>query len=404
MEFLIVALNFHPETIGAGKYNGDIARALVRRGHHVTVVTTAPYYPRWEISDGYSGRSYRVDIVEKVNVIRCPLWVPRNPNGIGRLVHMCSYGISSLPAALHQGWKHSDLVLSIAPTLLSAPSALLASRIARAKSWLHIQDFELDTALNLDMLPSARPLRWLMKAVEGWIMQRFDRVSSISRAMVERAALKGVPKDRLELLPNWVDTDRIFPEGCRRELFDIPHDKIVAMYSGNLGQKQGLLSLLAVARQLESEEDLHFVICGEGSMRRQIKRAAAEHKNVQFLPLQPEARLNDLLNAADMHLLPELAGASDLLLPSKLGGMLASGKPTIASAVAGSEIDRIVQGAGFVVPAGDVSGMARAIRRLASDWPLRQRLGRRARRYSEAHLSKEVILGSFAAALEALAN
>ena len=369
-------------------------------GHEVHVVTAPPYYPQWRLKDGYRWWCYRREAWNGAQVTRCPLWVPRKPTGLKRILHLASFALSSLPATLAQAQWKPEVVIAVAPAILSAPNALLMARLSAATSWLHIQDFELDTARGLGMLPMNRALGRMMEALEASVLKRFDRLSAISPAMVVRAMNKGVPRARLELLPNWVDTHEIHPNGRQRALFGISDEKVVALYSGNLGQKQGLDSLLEVAGELGADFGIQVVICGDGALRSQIESQAATRLNVQYLPLQPEGRLNDLLNSADLHLLPELPGASDLVLPSKLGGMLASGKPVVASARAGSEIAKMLQGAGIVVAPGDIPAMAEAIRRLAGDPELRARLGRQGRKYAEQHLSKEAILGQFAAKLE----
>ena len=114
--------------------------------------------------------------------------------------------------------------------------------------------------------------------------------------------------------------------------------------------------------------------------------------NVQWIPLQPFARLNDLLNLADIHLLPQKADAADLVMPSKLTGMLASGRPVVATARHGTQLAQAVEGRGIVVEPGDASAFAEAIKKLAQDLGLREELGRNARDYAISELKKESIL------------
>ena len=128
-------------------------------------------------------------------------------------------------------------------------SSLLVSRLAGAKSWLHIQDFEVDAAFGLGILKS----EWLRKAVlhvERRLMRRFDRVSTISHTMLEKLIEKGVDSDKAVFFPNWADVSTIFPlenGSLLRKQLSIPADKMVALYSGNMGEKQGLEIILEAA-------------------------------------------------------------------------------------------------------------------------------------------------------------
>jgi colanic acid biosynthesis glycosyl transferase WcaI len=117
--------------------------------------------------------------------------------------------------------------------------------------------------------------------------------------------------------------------------------------------------------------------------------------NVTLLPLQPLERLNDLLNAPDIHLLPQRAGAADLVMPSRLTGMLASGRPVIATAGPGTQLAQVVEGCGLAVPAEDPEVLYEAVLRLVNDRDLRLRLGRAAREYAVEHLGKEQVLARF---------
>ena len=124
--------------------------------------------------------------------------------------------------------------------------------------------------------------------------------------------------------------------------------------------------------------------------------------NVLMLPFQPSERLNDLLNLADIHILPQRAEAADLVMPSKLTGMLASGRPVIATAHDGTQLASVVRGIGVVVPPGDPDAFVSAISKLAADKDLRVMLGQEARRYALNHLDSRVILDQFEQSLLAV--
>lgn len=409
MKLLLHGLNYAPEQIGIGKYSGEMVSALAEQGWHVSVVTTSPYYPHWKIADGFRGSWYQRRPEDQrgdnIEVIRCPLWVPRQVNGWKRIVHLASFGLSSIPVVLWQALaRRPDVVMVIEPAAFCLPSAWLAARLCGAKAWLHIQDFEIDAAFELGILKQPL-LKKLALWCEAFWMRRFDRVSSISPNMVARLEQKGVSRERICLFPNWVDCHamRPLPDAQRlRAQFGIPPDKCVALYAGNIGAKQGLEIIEQAARLGSQRPDIHFVICGRGAAFPAVSSWAEQLGNVQLLPVQPSERFNELMNAADIHLLPQRCDAADLVMPSKLTGMLATGRPVVACAAPGTQIAEVVHGHGSVVPPGDGHAFYQAIVALADDPDRRCELGAAAREYAVAHLSQSSILARFAADMRTL--
>jgi len=421
MRILIYGINFYPEAAGVGKYTGEMADWLATGGHEVHVVTSPPHNPQWCVQQGYRAWRYNRQTVHlsprlatkpcpplssggtKMEIFRCPIWVPKSPNGLKRLLYLASFTLSSLPVVLRQMRWRPDFVLLVEPTLFCAPQALLAARWSGAKTWLHIQDFEVDAAFELGDLASSCG-RDFAFALERGVLRRFDRISAISEQMVRRLNLKGVDPSRCVHFPNWVDTSLIYPlphpSKFRQELA-IGENTVVALYSGSMGKKQGLDLLVDVARRLSHHSDLRFVFCGDGSYRQVLVEKLKALSNVSILPFQPSARLNELLNLADIHLLPQRADAADLVMPSKLTGMLASGRPVVATAHNGTQLAKAVKGLGIVVAPGDPDSFVSAVLELIVNKDLRLKLGREARRYALTHLNSPVILDRFEQAMVA---
>lgn len=393
MRILLYSLNFEPELTGTGKYAGEMAARLAESGHSVRVITAPPYYPDWQVASGYKAWRYRLEEISGNEVIRCPLWVPRRPRGFSRLLHLLSFAVSSAPRALESfRWK-PDIVFLIAPTLMCAPAALVLARLTGAPAWLHIQDFELDVALGLGMIKG--PSASVMSRIEAALLRKFDVVSTISPKMIERLHEKGISQHRTRLFPNWVDTTTIYPldrQSILRQELGLGRDTIVALYAGNMGEKQGLDMLIKAASHLENEANLKFVLAGSGAARSRLQKASQNMKNVLWLPLQPLTRLNELLNLADIHVLPQQSSAADLVLPSKLTGMLASGRPIVATATEGTQIANIVTTCGQVVPPNDVPALINAVKAFAANNELRKSFGLHAREYANQHLSRDGIL------------
>ncbi|VTZ25411.1 Colanic acid biosynthesis glycosyltransferase WcaI (fragment) [Methylocella tundrae] len=175
---------------------------------------------------------------------------------------------------------------------------------------------------------------------------------------------------RIAIVRNWVDLTKIKPlaepNGFRAEL-GLTESDFVVLYAGNIGVKQALEVVLDAARKLVDRPNIHFVIAGDGPEKERLQRDYGDLKRLHFLPLQPEERLCELLNLPDLHVLPQSRGAADLVLPSKLGGMLTSGKPVLATADPGTELYDVLQGVSILAPAGDSAAVAAEIDRLSAE-------------------------------------
>ncbi len=386
MKILVHHIFYRPEPIGNGTYTGEMCEWLAKRGHSVRVVCPPPYYPFWKVQPPYTPWTYRSEVMSDVAVSRCPIWVPAKSRGVRRLLYVASFAISSFPVMLREILRRPDVVMVIEPSFVNAISSLLFAKCSGALAWLHVQDFELDLAFDLQQFRSPL-LRSLVRAVESWVMKRFDTVSTISGRMLQRVRQKGVLEQRSVLFPNWVDTSSIYP------LPESNGNRIVALYSGTTGAKQGLDLLIDAARLIQNQDHIEFVICGDGTAS--LQQRAKDLPNVRFLPLQPLESLNELLSTADIHLLPQRPSAADLVMPSKLLGMVASGRPIVATAVEGTEVAKVVSKCGIVVPPDCPEALAGAILELAADPDRRRELGRRARDFALTTCEKDTIVAAF---------
>lgn len=393
MRLLIYSANFAPEPTGIGKYSGEMAAWLAAQGHEVRVVCAPPYYPAWRVEPGQSWPPYRRERWQGVDVWRAPLWVPRRPGGLTRLLHLASFALSSLPVVLRLALWRPHVVITVAPALLCAPAGWLAARLAGGKAWLHVQDFEVDVAFRMGLLRGTMARR-LVLAAERALLRRFDRVSSISRRMQERLVEKGVAPERVRSLPNWVDAAALRPLGrastYRAEL-GIADDAVVALFSGTLGAKQALHLIPEAARLLAHRPQIVFVVCGDGVMKPELEQQCAGLPNMRLLPLQPAERLPELLGLADIHLLTQSPEAEDLVLPSKLAGRLASGRPVVATVRSGTEIGALIMDCGCVVAPGDAVALAGAVETLAGDAERRHAMGASARRVAELQMGSDAV-------------
>lgn len=392
MKILALGPNYAPEPVGIGPFTAGLLQWLAARGHQVTMVCGKPYYPAWRVADGYRTRGYQRTREEGVEVVRCPLHVPAHPTGRQRILHHFSFAVAAAPMLATEARRlRPDLVMSVAPSLIAAPAARMIARRAQVPHWLHIQDFEVEAALATGLLGQGRGIDWAQR-FERWALDA-DTVSTISPQMCARLRAKGLPSERVVEFRNWASVDPALAGDAaafRTEWgIDRPH---VALYAGSIAAKQGIGTVIDAARRLAHRRDLLFVLCGEGAERPALERAAAELDNVLVRDLQPAARLPDLLAMATMHLLPQIAGAADLVLPSKLANMLASGRPVVATAAPGTGLATEVAGCGRVARPDDPAALADAISGLLDDQASRTAMGQAARQRAGERWNKEAIL------------
>ncbi|HVR91965.1 MAG TPA: WcaI family glycosyltransferase [Novosphingobium sp.] len=407
MRILIVGLNYTPEPVGIGPYTAGLAEALVERGHRVTAIAGKPYYPQWRGDPAFAG-GWKHSVENGVALTRCPHYIPAAPTGPRRILHLASFALSALGPALRGALTRRpdrpELVIAIAPALLGVLAAWLAAKLAGARLWVHLQDFEVEAAVATGLLGDKGPAARLALWVEARILLLADKVSTISPQMCARLLAKGVAAGRVIEIRNWSDTrfraDATLEQALRARWGLL--DAAVCLYSGNIARKQGIEVLVEAARMLAGRSDIVFVICGEGPNRAALEALAAGLPNLQLHDLQPAENMGAMLALARLHLLPQIAGAADLVLPSKLTNMLASGRPVIATTEAGTGLASEIEGCGLITPPGDAAALAAAIVALVDDPPRCAKLGETARQRAVERWDKMAVVERFEQAALAL--
>jgi colanic acid biosynthesis glycosyl transferase WcaI len=347
LKFVLYSINYSPELTGIGKYNGELATALPALGVDTTVITAPPYYPEWQVHAGFSNSYSTAQPQAGLTIYRNPLYVPAKVTTVKRLLHLSSFALSSFGRLLTLLRQKPDVVFLVQPTLFCAPFALLYAKVCGAKTILHIQDYEIDAMFGLGMATQGK-LRQLVSGIERFLMNRFDKVSSISFSMLENAKRKGVPEHKLLFFPNWSDTNFVHPDvdaTSLRKAWGYHNDDKIVLYSGNLGQKQGLDIILEAAKALADSPEVKFIIIGSGAYRETLETMAASFglRNVEFKPLQPWELVPQILVMADVHLVVQKKGVADAVLPSKLTNILAAGGHALVTAESFTELGKIAE-------------------------------------------------------------
>ena len=362
---LIYCMNYSPEITGVGRYTGEIGEHLGKYGLSVTVITSPPHYPEWRVHKSFTNRRYQVEDRRGVKVIRCPLLLRENIRGVWRLIAPLSFALTSAPAAIWQAiMVRPNIVICVEPTLFVAPVSILLAKLFAARSVLYVQDLEVDAAFAVGHIGNNRWLKYVGKILERGALRCFDQIITISCRMSARLNEKGVPAERIAIVRNWVDLEEVHPLGrpsLYREKLNCAEDDFIVLYTGSIGAKQGLGVLLDAARRLATETRIKFIIAGEGPEKKQLMNSSRDLPNVRFLPFQSHEQLNEFLNLADLHALTQRAGAADLVLPSKIGGMLGSGKQVLITTNTDTELADFVGKSVIISPPGDPEALAAAI-------------------------------------------
>ncbi|QMU27438.1 WcaI family glycosyltransferase [Adhaeribacter radiodurans] len=402
---LLLGYNFHPEPTGIGKYSGEMIYWLANQGYHCTVITTYPYYPFWKVQEPYYKNRYWYKIEEqifesggKIVVHRCPMYVPSNPSGLKRVLLDFSFLITAFFKLIQliPGKKY-NWVFTVVPSFQFGLLGILYKKVRSAKLFYHIQDMQIEVARDLQIIKSDKIIKSLFR-LENYIFNQSDVISSISEGMVQKIREKA--KKEIFLLPNWTDNNLFFPikdRNALKEMFGFKANDQIILYSGAIGEKQGLESILYAANQAKHIEEWKFVICGSGPYRGKLQSLAKElHlRNVIFLPLQPFELFNRFLNVADLHLVIQKANASDLVMPSKLTTILAVGGLALITANIGSGLHTLIDKykMGMLVQAENQEALNQGIRK-ALHCENKEAITANARSYAERYLSIDNIMKS----------
>ncbi|MDI1235350.1 MAG: WcaI family glycosyltransferase [bacterium] len=365
---LIIGINYSPELTGIGKYTGEMLEWLAENGYLCTVITSFPYYPNWKVQEPYSGRLFKKEIYKNGDIIvyRCPFYVPENPSGLKRMIHEASFFASSffqiIPLLFKQKNQH---IFCIAPPFHLGFLALFYKFFKGGKINYHIQDLQIEAARDLKVVNSNFIFNILF-GMEKFILKRVDSISSISVGMRKKISDKTA---RVILnFPNWVDTNKFFPISDKdkiKTIWGYKHSDKIVLYSGSIGEKQGLEALIDIAIQCLNHTDINFIICGNGPNRQNLENLAISKgaSNLKFMPLQSNEKFNEFLNLADIHLVLQKSEASDLVMPSKLTTILASGGLVIATAIEGTSLFNEIfdNKMGIVIPPEDNLKLKEAI-------------------------------------------
>jgi colanic acid biosynthesis glycosyl transferase WcaI len=397
MRILVLSVNYWPEETGIGPLTTWRCEYLVSRGHDVTVCTTMPYYPQWQVSDAYKRGMWRRELHKGVKILRSWSWIPKQVTSGKRMIFEATFLVGNLITALSAGKPHLLLVES--PPLGLALTAGFLKRIWKIPFVYDVMDLQPDAAADLGMLGDGMLMRSLYR-LEKFAYNQAALVSTLTEGMRRRIIEKSIAPDKVTLFAARADSALLqLQRGVGGETFRRAHGlegKFVVLYTGNMGIKQGLGVILSAAQLSQHRPEIVYLFAGDGAVRKdtESRAAALGLGNVKFLPVQPRLQLFQMLTAADVCLITQQRTVADIVFPSRTATFMAAGCPVIASVNPGSAVAAILEQcrAGLVVAPEEPAPLFEAIRGLQNDSRMRSEMSHAGRRFAQEHWDEKVIL------------
>ena len=396
-KLLLLTLVFAPDGVSTSVLMTELALELCDLGHEVTVITTTPHYnvepearARQPLHRRWGGLLYRSDC-RGIPVYHASIPVKGSRVGARVLDYVRFHAISTMAGLAATGGY--DVILAPSPPLTIGLSAWVLGLARRVPFIYNVQEIYPDVAVSLGVLNNRYIIR-LLERVERFIYARSRTIVVISESFRRRLLAKGVPPQKLRLIPNFVDTDFVRP-GERHNGFSAAHGldkRFVVLYAGNIGLTQGFEIVIAAARRLAHLPDVCFLIVGDGARRTWLEEQLAKDPcpNVTLLPYQPRSVVPQIYASSDLCLVPLKQGTAQATFPSKVYTIMAAGRPVIASCDQASELSWLVEQAqcGWIVPPDDPVALAEAITRAYHNRLESQRRGDLGREYVVTHHSR----------------
>lgn len=387
---LVLGLNYAPERTGIAPYTAGMASGL-SQDFDVDVLTVHPHYPEWRVAQGYGGWR-RQEVVDGVPVQRVRHYVPHHPTGLSRILSEATFAARALAPAV----RRPDVIVAVSPALAPVASALALGRRWRVPVGVVVQDLYSKALSELELLggrldaPAHRVERALLRASTGVVSIHHTMADVMERDY-------DVPRERIEVIPNW--THVAPPRGDRdRRRVELGWDDevLTLVHAGNMGAKQGLEHLIPVGRAIDHRSlPVRIVLIGNGGARAELERSAAGIRSLHFMDALPGDSFMETIAAADALLLHEKPGLKEMCVPSKLTSYFAASRPVLAVTSPESAAAHEVRtsGAGIVVRSGDAEALLAGANELAG--AALDDLGARGLAYARRTLDEGAALASY---------
>ncbi len=399
LRLIVLCPHFAPDIAPTGVVMTRIVDELARRGHELHVITALPWYREHRVEPGYETRWWSEERTTWGTITRVNPFPGKSKSNIfrraiGFVLFSVLVGIRGLRAG---GKGPVDGVLAMSPPLTLGVTGWLVRVVRGGRLVFNIQDVFPDAAIETGAIsnPAIVALaRWL----EKFSYRRSDFVVLLSEDLADnvRAKLGRRDRHRVQVIPNFVDTQAITPSSrnnAYRSELGIG-DEPVVMYAGNVGYSQSLDLMIDAAKAMP---EVIFVVNGDGSARPSLEQRAQGLGNVRFVDYQPIERLNEVLAAADVHVVPLRKGLAKVSVPSKSYSVMAAGRALLAAIDPGTEIPRLLSASrgGVAVAPDDPAAFIGALREMLADRDRLAAMGRGGREWVERHVSPSGVASAY---------
>jgi len=405
MRILIISITFAPELIGNAPLVTGLATDLAKQGHQVTVMTGFPQHGLSKIPDMYKRKIFLKENFNGVRVVRCYTYVSAQKSFFKKMLGYISFPLSSIMSSLIAG--EYDIIFTLSPPLWLGLSAYFIGKTKGTPFIYNVQDLFPEAAIKLGVLRNKYAI-YFFETLERFVYTQAKCVTVICNYFRDNIVKKGIPTHKVIVIPNWVDTDFIHPMEKNNEFRkenDIG-DRFVILYSGAIGFSQPLEIVLECAKFMANNPEILFVIVGSGIKKEQLQKRAEQMslKNIKFFDSQPRSKLSALLASADVSLVMLKTGIATVSLPSKIYGIMASGRPIIASLDKNSDAWNIIKEAncGLWVEPENSEKLIEAIEILYQNRELCVKYGANGRKYVIENNSRTKITAKYEQLLTSL--
>ena len=399
MHILFLSDNFPPEVNAPASRTFEHCREWVAAGHEVTVITTAPNFPKGKLLDGYRNRLIQKEEIAGIRVVRVWSYIAANEGAAKRLVDYVSFAVTGSIAGLFV--RRPDVIVATSPQWFTSWAGCFIGAVRRRPWIFELRDIWPESIRTVGAMSNGRVCRWLER-IELFLYRRAAAVVSVTHSFRENLASRGIRADKIAVVTNGADLGRYSPRPKDAELVrDLGLEgKFVAGYIGTHGMAHALETLLEAARLIAARPDgdrYRFVLLGDGAEKARLVARAAEMgvSSVLFLDTVPKdevARYWSLLDASIVHL--KDTPLFRTVIPSKLFECMAMGLPILLG-VRGESAEMVErEGVGLTFAPESAEALVEAVVGLADDAERRAGMQRRgpaaARKYDRRELAQRM--------------
>ncbi len=401
MRVLVLSMNYAPEMTAVAPFTTGLCEHLARSGHQVRVITTFAHYPEWRVWDRYRNQIRNRTVVNDVSILRIWHFVPRHPGSLfRRLLYDLSFTFGSFVAGLFAA--KCDVIYCACPPPTLALTAYLLAKLKGVPYVIKLTDLASDAALATGIVKKNGFVIGLARGFEHFVYRKAAAVVCLCQGFIDKLTERGIAPSKLHLISDWADTDNVRPfEGMNtfRKRNEIPDGKFLVLHTGNMGKKQGLMTVVEAAQLSREQSEILWLLVGQGEERALIEDEIRrrELSNIRLLPLQPVEGLSEMYSAADVLLLSQKAAVKGAVIPSKLLTYMSAGRPLVAAVNHESETARLIDRAecGLVVPPEDPAALVAAVCALQQGSSQMTGRGANGRAYAVEHFTKLRILEEY---------